>query len=148
MVSVIPHFDRRTGHLPLGVHRASWREIEERFATNRHRRTLLRGLYRALTNLAHAGCRSVLLDGSFVTSKAFPGDYDGAWDTEEVDVNRLDPILMDLSNLRLAMKAKYAGELFPASSEARRGISFSEFFQADRNGERKGIVQIDLLELP
>ena len=147
-MSVIPPFDRRTGHLPPGVHRASSREIEERFATNRHRRTLLGGLYQALSNLAHAGCRSVLLDGSFVSSKAFPGDYDGVWDTEEVDVNRLDPILMNLSNARLAMKAKYAGELFPASSEARPGISFAEFFQADRNGERKGIVQIDLLELP
>ena len=63
-------------------------------------------------------------------------------------MNRLDPILMNLSNARLAMKAKYAGEFFPASSEARPGISFAEFFQADRNGERKGIVQIDLLELP
>lgn len=63
-------------------------------------------------------------------------------------MNRLDPILMDLSNPRLATKAKYAGELFPASSEAGCGISFAEFFQVDRNGERKGIVQIDLLELP
>lgn len=147
VVSVIPPFDHRTGNLPPGVHRASWEEVVERYATTTHRRHLLDGLYGALLNLADAGCTAVLLDGSFVSSTPFPRDYDGVWEIEAVDANRLDPVLMDFSAGRAAMKAKYAGELFPSDRVARPGIPFVEFFQEDRSGERKGIVRIDLQEL-
>ena len=80
MISVIPPFDCRTGYLPPGVHLAPWHEVVERFATNRHRKDLFGGLYLALLNLADAGCRSGLLDGSFVSSTPFPEDYDVASD--------------------------------------------------------------------
>lgn len=145
---MIPPFDCRTGYLPPGVHLASWHEVVERFATNAHRRELLGGLYLALLNLADAGCRSVLLDGSFVSSTPLPSDYDGVWEVDAVDSNRLDPILMDFTRQRLAMKAKYAGELFPSNLEARPGVPFAEFFQTDRGGAPKGIVQIDLQVQP
>lgn len=148
MISVIPPFDCRTGYLPPGVHLASWQEVLDRFATNGHRRDLLGGLYLALLNLADAGCRSVLLDGSFVSSTPFPEDYDAAWEADAVDSDRLDPVLMDSSRRRAVMKAKYGGELFPSNREARPGVPFAEFFQVDRSGAPKGIVQIDLQVQP
>ena len=144
MISVIPPFDCRTGYLPRGVHLAPWHEVIERFATNRHRKDLFGGLYLALSNLADAGCRSVLLDGSFVSSTPFPADYDAAWEADAVDSDRLDPILVDFSRRRPEMKAKYRGELFPSNREARLGIPFDKFFQVDRSGAPKGIVQLDL----
>lgn len=50
-------------------------------------------------------------------------DYDAAWEMLGVDPYRLDPVLLDFSNSRAAMKAKYGGEFFPASFEAAPGQS-------------------------
>ena len=91
---------------------------------------------------------SVLLDGSFVTQKDLPEDYDGTWDTTGVDPYRLDPVLLDFSNARAAMKSKYLGELFPATATAAPGVLYRDFFMKDRNGVPKGVVNIDLRSLP
>ena len=106
------------------------------------------GLLAACRNLASAGCCLVLLNGSFVSAKPLPNDYDGAWETVGVNPDRLDPVLLDFSNGRAAMKSKYLGELFPATSSAEPGVLFRDFFQSDRDGVAKGIVQIDLGSLP
>ena len=100
----------------------------------------------ALENLASAGCRVVYINGSFVTSKGFPNDYDACWEEAGVDPTVLDPVLLTFDPGRATQKAKYMGELFPASSIADSdGFSFREFFQTDKNtGRPKGIVAIDL----
>ena len=105
-------------------------------------------LLAACRNLAAAGCEELLLDGSFVTAKSLPGDNDGAWETVGVDPNRVDPVLLDVSNRRAAMKAKYLGDLFPAWEMLAPGVLYREFFKTDRNGVEKGIVLIDLGSLP
>ncbi len=38
------------------------------------------GLGAAMENLKTAGCRTVYLDGSFVTSKDIPDDYNACWE--------------------------------------------------------------------
>ena len=108
----------------------------------------MRGLLAASRNLAAAGCPALLLDGSFVTAKPVPGDYDGTWETEGVDPELLDPVLLDFSNGRAAMKAKYLGDLFPASAVAEPGVLFRDFFRTDREGVEKGVVLVDLGSLP
>jgi hypothetical protein len=144
---VIPPFDE-FGRLPLGEHMATWEEVVERFGWNPHRRRLLDGLDDGLEALASAGCRQVWLNGSFVTSKDEPADFDACWDIEDVDLDRLDPVLMDLSAGRLAQKDRFKGEFFPNVVEAGSGLVFSDFFQNDRDTGRKGIVVIHLQELP
>ena len=140
--------DPKTGYLPPGVHDAGWRDVAGRFAGNSHRARLMGGLLAAYLNLAAAGCGEVLLDGSFVTAKSLPGDYDDAWETVGVDPDRVDPVLLDFSNRRAAMKAKYLGDLFPASAIAAPGVLYRDFFKTDRNGVEKGIMLIDLGSLP
>jgi hypothetical protein len=134
------------GNLPPGIHEANLSEIAERFARTAHRDYLMKGLIAALCNLKGAGCRRVFLDGSFVTSKVIPEDYDGCWDISGVDPNRLDPVLLTFDAGRAAQKAKYFGEMFPAQQpELASGNTFLEFFQIDRvTGLPKGIVVIDL----
>lgn len=145
---MIPLCDTITGYLPPGVHAALWAEVAPRFSHNSHRDRLTTGLYSALKNLAGAGCRTVLLDGSFVTERPLPQDYDGAWEPYGVDPYKLDPVLLDFSNGRAAMKSKYGGELFPASAAAAPGVVYRAFFLKDRNGVSKGIVEVDLGSLP
>ena len=82
----------------------------------------------------------MLLDGSFVNSPPFPRGYDGVEATEDVDPDRKDPVLMESSGRCVPMKAQYADELFPATRVAGPGISFIEFFQMGRGGERKGSI--------
>ena len=137
------------GYLPPGIHEATWREVSERFGTNPHRRTLLDGLLQALHSLRQAGCLKIYLNGSFVTDKEHPGDFDVAWETANVNPRMLDRRLLDFSNRRQAQKQAFGGELFPADWEAdEHGQTFLEFFQTDQEAIPKGIVVIDLRTLP
>ena len=104
------------------------------------------GLRAALGNLKGAGCRTVYINGSFVGSKDLPNDYDACWEEDDVEPEALDPVLLTFDPGRTTQKAKYLGELFPASIVAdTSGLSFLEFFQTDKDtGRIKGIIAIDL----
>ena len=97
-----------------------------------------------------AGCRTVYINGSFATRKKLPNDYDACWEEIGVDPTALDPVLLTFDPGRATQKAKYLGELFPASVIADAGgLSFLEFFQMDKDtGRAKGIVAMDLGDLP
>lgn len=110
---------------------------------------LLVGLRAALLSLKDAGCRRVYIDGSFVTAKEQPGDFDGCWEVDEVDPDKLDPVLLDFATRRAAQKAKYFGELFLANAAADpSGTRFIDFFQQDKDGQTKGIIALELKDLP
>ena len=136
----LPLFDHETGYLPPGEHRAVWAEVVERFGWNPIRRSLLDGLFDALCMLGAAGCRMVWLNGSFVTAKDEPGDFDAVWDYTDVDEATLDPTFFELADGRRAQKARFGGELFPNWVNRSSESLFSEFFQHDRYGRQKGIV--------
>ncbi len=73
-------FEDSTGYLRPGTHAVSWQEVIELCGFNDHRMDLLVGLRSALLNLKVAGCSKLFLDGSFVSMKVEPNDYDGAWE--------------------------------------------------------------------
>lgn len=145
---MIPAFDRGTGNLPPGIHPAIWDEFETRFGTTPYRRELLDGLRLGLQALEVAGCRRIYVDGSFVTLKRVPGDFDACWDSTGVDLvvlRRLEPALFALRAPRAAQKQRFRGEFFPAATPADLfGTSFLDFFQIDRQGRAKGIVELEL----
>lgn len=138
-----------TGCLSPGIHEpADWSEFESRFGYNLHRRKLLAGLKTALYLLAEADCKVVYVNGSFVTTKEFPGDIDACWETDGIDWDRLAPIFTDFADHRAAQKARFGCEFFPADWRAdHTGRTFLEFFQQDRDGTPKGIVRLDLERL-
>lgn len=140
----IPSFDPETGQLPPGEHAASWDDVLDCFGWNPVRRRQLDGLFEALELLAEAGCQRVWLNGSFVTAKDEPGDFDAVWDPDGVDTSQLDPIFFDLANQRQQQKQRFGGELFPDWIESGSGLRFAEFFQRDRNGTPKGIIVLHL----
>lgn len=137
------------GLLPPGVHYTSWEELELRFGQGEWRQLLVKGLRRAAKSLAAARCKVLFIDGSFVTDKQFPDDFDACWEVQGVDPNLLDPVLLIFEAERAAQKAKYGGELFPTNSQAAELSpyrQFLDFFQNDKDGHSKGIVAIDLLQ--
>ncbi|WP_216339773.1 hypothetical protein [Roseovarius sp. PS-C2] len=138
-------YDSSTGYLAPGVHIVTWDELVALCSVNQHRTRLVGGLKSAALNLRGAGCTLLLLDGSFVSEKDLPNDYDGAWSPVGMNPYLVDPVLLDFSlSGRAAMKAKYGGELFLESSVAAPGVLFRDFFQSDRSGNAKGILSLDL----
>lgn len=144
---MIPSFNAN-GKLPSGIHPCTWQEFISRFGTTQHRLKLIAGLEISMQQLQNAGCLTIYIDGSFVTDKLVPGDFDACWETTGVDIPKLQllaPALFDFSAKRAAQKAKYGGELFPAGWPAdTTGTLFLDFFQQDRDGNSKGIIAIDL----
>jgi hypothetical protein len=103
----------------------------------------------ALRLLRAAGCTRAYIDGSFVTAKLVPRDFDACWDAHGVDFDRVDDRLLAFDPGRATQKAAFLGELFIADADADpQGTLFRDFFQTDREGRRKGIVVIDLKGLP
>ncbi len=135
-----PPFEPATGRLPDGEYEADWQEVVRRFAWNPRRRRLIEGLAEAVELLVAAGCRRLWLNGSFVTAKEDPGDFDACWDPVGVNLETLDPISLDLSRRRSAQKQRFGGELLPNVTEQLSGLVFSDFFRNERDTGRKGII--------
>lgn len=150
---MIPALDPASGNLPPGIYETPWDEVVEHFGYTAYRRDLLGGLLDALQVLRAAGCRRVYLDGSFVTTKWEPGDFDVCWEVDGVDLVRLAreaPIFFDLRFPRAAQKGRFRGELLPvrvAGEPSERAV-FEEFQRDIVTGAAKGILTIDLDTVP
>lgn len=139
-----------TGLLEPGVHTIKWDEFYDMYSFSNKRKILLLGLKKALLNLKQAGCPCVYIDGSFVTRKIEPNDFDACWYIHNgIDWKTLDPVFGNFDNGRLAQKVKFGGEFFPhCLPECGSGLTFLQFFQRDKNtGDPKGIVRIELGDL-
>jgi hypothetical protein len=131
--------------LPPGVHWASLSEIETRFGQTQHRAWLFEGVVAVADALRQANCERMYLDGSFVSEKIEPNDFDGCWDPTNVIGALLDPVLLDFDNGRAAQKLKYRGEMFVSGFLNAGTETFLDFFQLEKlTGVPKGIVGIDL----
>jgi hypothetical protein len=143
-------FDPNTGYLPAGVHPMEWGPFVARFGWNSRRRFLLGGMRRALSNLQLAGCVAAIIDGSFVSAKDEPRDYDLAFDPVGVNGGLIDPVLRRHDDQRKAMKAKYFGDVFPwgAAACVATRVIYRDFFQRDRSGIAKGVVLLNVMLVP
>lgn len=140
------------GCLVPGVHDMTWEEFYNQFSFSPRRKILLVGLKSAIDILKKCECTVLYIDGSFVTDKLEPNDYDacwdGDWDNVSMNMLKLEPIFIDetdLSTGRIGQKNKYKGEIFPSFFYADKGISYLEFFQQiSFLPDKKGIVAIKL----
>jgi hypothetical protein len=144
----IPPFDE-SGNLPEGIWEATIEEVKERYAYNFRRRWHLERLEKAIQLIKDAEGTTLFLDGSFITSKDRPDDYDALTCKAEVG-EKLDGLINKHPNTQ---KAEYGGEFYFAENimfDALTGTqkTFLDFFQTDtRSSEeyiRKGIIRIIL----
>jgi hypothetical protein len=143
---MIPIYNKN-GNLPPGIHLAQWGEIEQRYGYNQHRQKLLGGLRAAIENLRAAGCLRVYIDGSFVSSKPVPADFELCWEPKGVDRDVLDPLFnLAIHALppRLKQKEKYFGEVILTVPNPAIFDHLSYFQFDDRTGDQKGIIALDL----
>jgi len=123
-------------------------EFVARYGLIVRRLELLAGLKAGLDALRAAGCQRAYVDGSFVTSKQAPGDFDVCWESAGVDIALLHPALLTFTNQRAIQKAVFQGEFFPARALAVPRRTYLDFFQYSQDGTSKGIVAIDVGGLP
>jgi hypothetical protein len=142
---MIPDF-KEDGNLPVGIHEATLEEFKKRFAHTIWRNQLYDKLLRLIEDLKTIGCKTVYIDGSYVTTKEVPGDYDACWENIGVDEDALvlNPALT--FERRELQEEWYGADVFPARvEEAASGLLFLDFFQVDKaTGFRKGIVKIEI----
>jgi hypothetical protein len=141
---MIPALDDN-GNLPPGIHVATLKEVEERFAYNSYRQNLFNGLKLLVKELSKAGCTRLYLNGSFITDKVQPNDYDACWEIENIQPT-IDPLLLNPFKQLAEIKSKYKGDIFPRIPELMKGIDHLEIFQLDINVNIKGIIVIELGE--
>ena len=138
---MIPDFTS-AGTLPPGIHEATWEELYERFGYTEHRKHLLSGLEKAINDLIGAGCRKIYVNGSSVTNKQVPRDFDCCWEMAGVKRWLLKPVLLNTRVPRNARKILYYGDVLPAEG------GMLEYFQRGRNRKPKGIIEIDPVKVP
>ncbi|MGE7609635.1 DUF6932 family protein [Peribacillus frigoritolerans] len=145
----IPDFvlDGSNAILPPGIHVTTWDEFKTRYGVNHKRKLQLNGLERAIEEFVKSGCTNIYVDGSFVTNKKNPGDFDALYELEEVNDQIIDEVLLDASYAgREKQKKYYEGEFFPAYAKAHpNGTIYLDYFQRNKKDNKpKGIIRIKL----
>jgi hypothetical protein len=123
------------------------KQVKSAFTWTQRRDDLYRGLVAAAMNMIAAGVPAIWIDGSFTTAKDEPEDIDGCWEyVESVNVDRLDPVFLELDPPRRAMREKYGVDFLITNMRLRDagGATVQQFFQVDRDGNARGVVRIDL----
>lgn len=135
-------------NLPPGIHLTTWEEFKTRYGLNHKRILQINGLERAIEQFRNAGCTKIFIDGSFVTDKKNPNDYDALYDLNEINEDIIDDRLIDATKIgREKQKRYYQGEFFPmyANATSPVGSRYIDFFQKDKKTKQpKGIIRIDL----
>lgn len=144
---MIPDFEIN-GNLPPGIHYCFWDEFKERFGYTDKRIQMISGMETIIVELQAAGCRTFYINGSFVTDKLAPNDFDCCWDRDDVNIEYLRekaPLIIKYYD-SAAQKAKYGGEIYPSDQPVDDSLESIELFQRDRRKRKKGIIAIDLRE--
>lgn len=134
------------GDLPLGVHRASLREVRDRFGTGSRQRMAVADRLDRIYQLAHGTGHLVrfVVFGSFITNKPDPNDLDvflivdDAFNSEKLQGEAA--LLFD----HAAADSHFGASVFWVRRLAALGGEQSavEFWQVKRGGGQRGIVEI------
>jgi hypothetical protein len=145
----LPAF-REDGWLPDGHHASNWQEVALRFGgePDSRRSLILSSLLQwrdAVRDKGMAGL--VILDGSFVSSKEAPGDFDlvFSYDAATELLVRTDLEARKLTDYQACRRLGFLGDVFafPASllifSPLLGGL---DMFDLDRQRKPKGVVEV------
>lgn len=132
---MIPSFDE-DGVLPPGIHPATLTEITQRFGRSSEIRRVQMQSVEWMVDLAQrAGIRKIVLNGSFATDTIEPNDVDCVL---LVEPNQLGD-RASLKQLRLGLPFLSISLLRQA-----RFDELVRFFDTDRLGHRKGMIEVIL----
>lgn len=141
---MIPELTRE-GLLPTGVHETTLGDVRRRFGSaNPVRVRLMKGLAAVAAMARRIGARTLYLDGSFVTDKKNPGDWDAVV-VAPVGTNCASAGVLRLID-RPRVKKEFGGDLFLIMEDDGELLNHyvNGVFVKDRLGRDKGLLRIRL----
>lgn len=129
-----------------GIHDRTFEEVERMFNTNDRRKKIFEGFTNWARELKEAGCETIYVDGSFITKKPNPGDFDACWEAFATKNLPSNSMLLDASDeANEWRKIKFGGDIFPRHGNY--GDRVEKWQYNCRTDEHKGIIRIDLRTL-
>ncbi len=135
---MIPEFTE-LGYLPAGVYDATLVEIENRFAYNKTRKRLFEAMVKVVNMFREAKSPEIFLDGSYITTKPEPGDYDLCWEPSGVEPT---DELLEFFSTKVDRKKIYLGDIFPRFPQPPYYVDHFVEWQSDVEGAPKGLIRI------
>jgi hypothetical protein len=134
--------------LPPGIHRATFAEFEaifSRFDRSDRRISICRRIRQLFDEVRRLGfVKRMLVAGSFVTAKPEPNDFDCLLILDpEVRQRELRPFEYRVVSRGAARKA-FGGDVIALTAGSSECDEYLEFFAHNRNGDRIGLVEIEL----
>ena len=133
---MIPDF-QDNGYLPPGIHRTSFEELANRFGSQSEIRRVQTESIGWLVDLArNTGVQRLIVNGSYTTDTIEPNDVDCVLLIEEnfpKDKEKSAELLAGLPFLELQIVTETSFQLL-----------VNEIFGSDRDGEPKGMVELEL----
>ena len=147
----LPPF-RDDGWLPEGHYNTPWEEVTARFGdqAGSRRAVVLLSLLQWRDEARAAGLAGlIILDGSFISRKEAPGDFDLVFLYEEASEQLLksDSKARTLTDMQACHKAGFRGDIFALPLSLQKlspllgGI---DMFDLNRQGQPKGVVEVIL----
>ena len=141
---------REDGWLPEGHHAATWQEVALRFGgvADSRRAAILSSLLKWRDAVRAKGMTGlVILDGSFISAKEAPGDFDlfFLYDEATEALARNDPEARALTDYQVCRALGFRGDVFalPASLQKLSPLlGGPDMFDFDRQGTPKGVVEV------
>lgn len=146
---LIPNY-RDDGWLPLGHYNLSWDEITEKFSgkPGSLRNNLMQELIKWRDELRENNIYgTLLLDGSFISNKEEPSDFDAMFIYDE-NIETLfisSPELYRLVKIEECKKRGFDLFALPLSLKEKSPLLFGlDLFDKDKNGIPKGVVEVKI----
>lgn len=145
---MIPEFETN-GFLKEGIYETTFEEMENKLGFSKKRQKLLAAMKNLISYCRCLQCDILHIDGSFVSNKIAPADYDACWDTTAANRNDVLRVVEQslLNSDSETQKEDFGGEIYPAfdKSPFNHGQTILEYFQTIKDSdERKGIIKLKL----
>jgi hypothetical protein len=125
----------------------TYEEFVYHFGTNPRRMEQISNALVYFRIFYSCGCKTVYIDGSFISKKKYPEDIDLCFDLTEIDAEKLEkqfPQFFDEKAIGRIHGAEQCHILFFDKNVQR----FYNLLQYDRDGNPKGFVKLNLKDLP
>ncbi len=121
-------------------------EFKRIFGYNEEREKKINNLFTVANRLKQIGCDKMFVFGSFATQKENPNDVDVCFDISNLEVKVLEKNNSSFNKYELVRIKKYffVHVILKRVNEE----ELLKFLKTDRNGNQRGIIEIDLKDLP
>jgi len=123
-------------------------EFIQLFGSNDERKKNIENLFTVAAKLKRIGCNTVFVFGSFATQKEFPGDIDACFDISNIDVKIIEKNVSLFDKYERRRYHAYLKVHLPFFKINDADDELMQFLKKDKDGNPRGIIKVNLQDLP